>query len=68
MALTRPMLKGMNLTDEQVSAIIEAHMETVDALKEQRDNYKKAAEKLPLIVLSLYAYARIMFAHMCEGD
>ena len=47
MALTRSMLKGMNLTEEQVSAIIDAHKETVDALKEQRDNYKAEAEKLP---------------------
>ena len=46
MALTRSMLKGMNLTEEQVSAIIEGHKETVDALKEQRDNYKADAEKL----------------------
>lgn len=47
MALTRPMLKGMNLTEEQVTAIIDAHMESVDALKKQRDTYKEAAEKLP---------------------
>lgn len=46
MALTRSMLKGMNLTEEQVGAIIDAHKETVDALKEQRDNYKADAEKL----------------------
>lgn len=45
--LTRSMLKGMGLTDEQVSAIIEAHTETVDALKESRDKYKEDAEKLP---------------------
>lgn len=47
MALTRSFLRGMGLTDEQVSAIVEAHTETVDALKEQRDNYKTDAEKLP---------------------
>lgn len=46
MALTRSFLRGMNLTDEQVSAIIEAHTETTDALKEQRDNYKADAEAL----------------------
>lgn len=46
MALTRSMLKGMNLTEEQVGAIIDAHKETVDALKEQRDSYKADAEKL----------------------
>lgn len=35
MALTRNMLKGMELTDEQVSTIINEHVATVDALKEQ---------------------------------
>ena len=40
MALSRAMLKGMNLTDEQVSAIIEEHTATVDGLKKQRDEYK----------------------------
>lgn len=49
MALTRAMLKGMGLTDEQVSAIIEEHTSVTDALKEQRDEYKKDAEKLPKV-------------------
>ena len=34
MALTRKLLKGMGLTDEQVDTIIEAHTDTVDGLKE----------------------------------
>lgn len=46
MALTRSMLKGMNLTDEQVSAIIDAHAESIDALKQQRDDYKADADRL----------------------
>jgi hypothetical protein len=41
------MLKGMNLTEEQVSAIIDAHTETVDGLKEQLKQFKTDAEKLP---------------------
>lgn len=49
MAFTRRFLKGMGLTDEQVDTVIEAHTETVDALKEQRDSYKEAAEKLPAL-------------------
>lgn len=49
MALTRKMLKGMGLSDEQIDTIIEAHTDTVDALKEQRDTYKADAEKLPEI-------------------
>lgn len=46
MALTRSFLKGMGLTEEQVSAIVEAHTETTNALKVQRDNYKADADKL----------------------
>ena len=47
MALTRKLLKGMGLTDEQVDSIIEMHSETVDGLKEQVKTYKADAEKLP---------------------
>ena len=46
MAVTRSFLKGMGLTDEQVSAIIEEHTNTVNGLKDARDAYKKDAEKL----------------------
>lgn len=41
MALTRKMLKGMGLTEEQADTIIDAHTETVDGLKEKL----KAAEE-----------------------
>ena len=41
MALTRKMLKGMGLTEEQADTIIDAHSETVDGLKEKL----KAAEE-----------------------
>lgn len=47
MALTRKLLKGMGLTDEQVDTIVEAHTETVDGLKDQIKTYKADAEKLP---------------------
>lgn len=47
MALTRAMLKGMGLTEEQVSAIIEEHINVTSALKEQVKEYKADAEKLP---------------------
>lgn len=49
MALTRKMLKGMGLTEEQVDSIIDAHTETVDGLKEQVEQYKADAEKLPAV-------------------
>lgn len=47
MALTRKMLKAMGIEDEKIDQIIEAHGETVDALKEQREQYKADADKLP---------------------
>ena len=46
MALTRKLLKGMSLTDEQVDTIIEAHTDTVDGLKADVSKYKTDAEKL----------------------
>ena len=47
MALTRKFLKGLSLSEEQIEAIIDAHTETVDGLKTERDGYKADAEKLP---------------------
>lgn len=47
MALTRKLLKGMGLTDEQMDTVIEAHTETVDGLKADISKYKADAEKLP---------------------
>ena len=49
MALTRKLLKGMGLTDEQVDTIIEAHTDTTDALKEDVKRYKTEADKIPAI-------------------
>ena len=47
MALTRKLLKGMGLTEEQVDTIIEAHTETVDGLKADITKYEGDAKKLP---------------------
>ena len=49
MALTRKLLKGMGLTDEQVDTIIEAHTDTVDGLKADVSRYKADAEILPSV-------------------
>ena len=46
MALTRKALKAMNLTDEQVDSIIEAHTDTVDGLKEKIKIAEEKASKL----------------------
>lgn len=54
MALTRRMLAAMGVEGEKVDEIINAHAETVEALKEERDkarqeaaSNKAAAERLP---------------------
>lgn len=44
MALTRSFLKAMGLNDEQVNSVIEAHTDTIDALKKERDDWKGKAE------------------------
>ena len=44
--LTRKMLKGMGITDDQIETIIEAHTETVDGLKDEISGLKEKAEKL----------------------
>nr|DAS58084.1 MAG TPA: minor structural protein [Caudoviricetes sp.] len=49
MAITRKLLKGMGLTEEQQETIIEAHTDTVNGLKADVDRYKADAEKLPAV-------------------
>lgn len=46
MAFTRNFLKSAGLTDEQISAVIEAHTEVTDALKHERDDWKGKAESI----------------------
>lgn len=47
MALTRKLLKGMGLTDEQVDTIIEAHTDTVDGLKSDLKAAQESAKSVP---------------------
>ena len=49
MSLTRKMLKAMGIEEEKIDQIIEAHSETVDSLKADRDIYKDDAEKLKAV-------------------
>lgn len=49
MAITMKMLNGFNLPEDVKSALLEAHLETVNGLKAERDQYKADAEKLPEI-------------------
>ena len=49
MAFTRKMLKAMGIEDEKIDQIIDAHSETVDALKAERDGFKEDAAKLAAV-------------------
>ena len=45
MAFTRKMLKAMGIEEEKIDQIIDAHVEVVSSLKDERDEYKDKAEK-----------------------
>ena len=47
MALTRKYLKALEIDDDKIEQIIEAHTEVTDALKADRDKYKVEASRLP---------------------
>lgn len=49
MALTREMLKGMSLTEEQVSAIIAEHVAVKTALEDRIKQYETDAKQLPIV-------------------
>lgn len=49
MALTRKFLTALGLDGDKVDEIINAHVEVVDAIKAERDDYKSKAEKLPTV-------------------
>lgn len=46
MSLTAKMLKGLGLTDEQRESILEAHADTVNEIKAERDRLRSDADKL----------------------
>lgn len=49
MGFSRKMLKAMNIEEEKIEQIIDAHSETVDALKAERDGFKEDAAKLAAV-------------------
>ena len=55
MAFTRKMLKAMGIEDEKIDQIIDAHSETVEALKAERDGFKEDAGKLAAVQKELDA-------------
>lgn len=46
MGFTRKFLSALGIEADKVDEIISAHIEVVDGLKEERDNFKKDAERL----------------------
>ena len=53
MAFTRKFLSAMGIEADKVDEIITAHTEVTDALKTERDKYKKDAEELPKVQAQL---------------
>ena len=49
MGFSRKMLKAMNIEEDKIEQIIDAHSETVDALKAERDGFKEDAAKLAAV-------------------
>lgn len=53
MALTRRLLEGMGIEERQIETIIEAHTDTVNGLKADRDKYRDEAAKVPNLLKQL---------------
>lgn len=56
MALTRKFLTALGINADQADEIITAHTETVNALKEERDKYKKDVESMSDMQAELDAF------------
>lgn len=54
MALTRKLLKSFNLEESVIDSIIEAHTESIDALKKQRDDALAEAAKVEALTRDLH--------------
>ena len=49
MSLSRKFLAALGIEDEKVEQIIQAHTDTITALKDERDTYKGDADQLPVV-------------------
>ena len=58
MALTRKFLRALGIEDDKVEEIINAHLETVNPLKDERDNLKEQAEKAAELQKQVEALAK----------
>lgn len=68
MALTRKMLKAMGIDEEKIDQIIEAHTESVDALKQQRDALKADADKAAELQKEIDGYKKDDFKKKYEQE
>jgi len=55
MALTRKFLQALGIEAEKIDEIIDAHVEVVNSIKEERDAYKADADALPGVKSELEA-------------
>lgn len=68
MALTRKMLKAMSIDDEKIDQIIEAHTETVNAIKEERDTLRDAQKNVDEIQKDLDKANKKIEAYEKNGE
>lgn len=68
MALTRKMLRAMGIEDEKIDQIIEAHTETVDGLKAERDENKSAKEQADTLTAQVESLKKQLEASGNKGD
>ena len=45
MSLTRKMLKAMDLDEDKISQVLDAHQETINEIAKERDSYKEELDK-----------------------
>lgn len=68
MAFTRKFLLALGIEGDKVDEIINAHVEVVDSLKDERDNYKKDAEKLADVQKQLSEANDKLAKHSEDGE
>ena len=67
MALTRKMLSAMDITEEKIGEIMNAHLATVNEIKDERDALKSEAESLKAVEKQLEK-ANAELEKFKEGD
>ena len=68
MSLTRKFLSAMGIEDDKAEQIINAHLETVNPLKQERDDYKEKSEKYGDIQKELKTATDKLADYESKGD